>query len=165
MKARIQGNAVAAIGLPTTGVLSDGRSVSNYHLLPDETLTEEGWVEVEDPGPPVHNSVTHQAIAETYVVEGGRVVRPYRVEPRPPHLTASNFEIIADGADFTTVAYIDANLGAPDEATFDVNGATTTVALADGVAEVEVTAAAPGPVVVAVGDLSVTITAEEAPNA
>ena len=34
--------------VPTSGVLQDGRTVSNYHLLPDETLLAEGWLPCEE---------------------------------------------------------------------------------------------------------------------
>jgi hypothetical protein len=32
------------IGLPTSGILKDGRTVSNYNLLPESVLQTEGWM-------------------------------------------------------------------------------------------------------------------------
>jgi len=42
--ARIK-NENLEIGLPTSGVLRDGRTVSGYELLPLDELAQEGWKE------------------------------------------------------------------------------------------------------------------------
>lgn len=44
-------NSELQLGLPSTGVLKDGRTVSNYDLLPMEILTTEGWKEVIESRP------------------------------------------------------------------------------------------------------------------
>ena len=81
--AKVVNGAIETIGLPTVGRLSDGRSVSNYHLLPVETLNEEGWVEVDETRPE-YNSATEQLRFDGYVVtETGGVAANYVVELKP----------------------------------------------------------------------------------
>ena len=41
-------------GLPLSGVMADGKVVSNYNLLPHAVLLSEGWALVEEP---VHENV------------------------------------------------------------------------------------------------------------
>lgn len=59
--ARIDGGEVVAPRLPRTGRLADGRTVTNYHRLPAETLNAEGWRQVVDDGPPSHDPETQRA--------------------------------------------------------------------------------------------------------
>ena len=48
MYAKVVNGQVTRAHLPTSGILQDGRTVSNYHLLPDETLLAEGWLPCEE---------------------------------------------------------------------------------------------------------------------
>lgn len=48
MYAKVESEQVTQIGLPTTGTLKDGRTVSNYHLLPKKILKAEGWLPCEE---------------------------------------------------------------------------------------------------------------------
>lgn len=82
-------------------------------------------------------------------------------EPPARTLTANPLAVPADGATTATVTYRNTYDDAPVAITFDANGATTEVDLTDGVAHLDVTAAQPGPVVIACDGLSVTISAEE----
>lgn len=79
----------------------------------------------------------------------------------PPHLSVSRATIPADGASAAVVTYTNTRNDAPAEITFDVNGAAVTEALLDGTASIEVTAAAPGPIVISCEGLEVTVQAEE----
>ena len=51
MIVRVLDNEVHKIPLPHTGTLQDGRTVSNYHLLPPEILQAEGWLPLEQDKP------------------------------------------------------------------------------------------------------------------
>lgn len=93
-------------------------------------------VDVSDPGAP------------TVVVEG-----PY------PSLTSDTPTIPADGTTPAAVTY--ASGRAPASVTFDVNGAQVTEDVTQGTASIEVTADAPGPVVVTCEGQTATIQAEE----
>lgn len=96
----------------------------------------------------LHNYCHVDTTTGTLVVEG-----PY------PSLTVDRDGIPADGATPAVVTYMSGR--APAEVTFDVNGASTVEPVAGGTAQIEVTAAAPGPVTVSCQGLSVTITATE----
>jgi hypothetical protein len=64
------------IGLPSSAQLSDGRWVSNFHLLPHETLVAEGWREVEEVKP-VYDEMTQYLEQSTAVEENGKLVVTY----------------------------------------------------------------------------------------
>lgn len=81
--ARIKDGAVVAVGLPRTGVLADGSTVSHYPALPADVLYAEGWREVEDDGPPDHDPETHFTTREL-TVDGDEVVAVYAIHERPP---------------------------------------------------------------------------------
>lgn len=78
-----------------------------------------------------------------------------------PKLSADRDSISADAATPAAVTYESGR--APAEVVFDVNGATETVAVTDGTAQLEVVAEQPGPITVTCQGLTVTITATEAP--
>lgn len=41
---KIKNGQVSTVGLPETGILSDGRTVSNYNKLSEDILLTEGWL-------------------------------------------------------------------------------------------------------------------------
>jgi hypothetical protein len=91
------------------------------------------------------------------------VVAAALVEQRT--LTADRLELPADGVTPALVTYFDERPGAPTSVTFTANGAVAVVDLVGGRAQLEVTAAVPGPVDVTVDALPgvvVTLTAQEA---
>ena len=73
--------------LPKVGTLSDGRTVSGYHLLDEETLLNEGWLPLED-NPPEYDSETQYIVNDGYEILEDKVVKKYRIEdipePEPP---------------------------------------------------------------------------------
>lgn len=76
----------------------------------------------------------------------------------PPSLSTDKNEITGNGTDVATVTYTDAGSDVPAEVTLDVNGATQTVAVANGSAAVGVTSSSPGDTVtVSCEGLSLTI--------
>ena len=78
---RVKDGEIIERALPRTGVLSDGRSVSGYHLLPVATLKDEGWLPVVDDKPDYDPASEQLIRAEK--IEKDRVVINYTIEPLP----------------------------------------------------------------------------------
>lgn len=70
------------IGLPSTGILNDGRTVSNYHLLPIETLTAEGWKPIEEVKPE-YDEATQYLVVDTAVGNGDKITVTYKAVDIP----------------------------------------------------------------------------------
>lgn len=70
-------NGQFQIGLPPTGILQDGRTVSNYHLLPPDILTQEGWLPCEEVKPD-YDLETQYLVIDTAEVLGDKVVVTYK---------------------------------------------------------------------------------------
>lgn len=114
-----------ATQLPEVGELSDGRLVSAYDHLPEEVLREEGWVELEDDGPPEPEGRI-VGYEREIVVEGGEPAVRYRPQYVDP-------EAYVDG---NTVVVLTNHHGV---ITFFVNGGTSIVVeVTDGSAELEI---------------------------
>ena len=77
MYAKVVNGQVTRAHLPTSGILQDGRTVSNYHLLPDETLLAEGWLPCEEVKPE-YDEVTQCLVIDTAVVQGDKVIVTYK---------------------------------------------------------------------------------------
>lgn len=156
--AHVTGSTIDEVGLPTVGELADGRTVSNYHLLDEATLTAEGW------RPVVEEPATwdpHQQVTGTsYRVEADRVVRVLELGWVPAELNADRLLIPADGTTPALVSLVDYDPARTSPVTFTVNGTAATADLVNGIASLEVVATTPGLVDVTVGDLAVLITAE-----
>ena len=68
--------------LPKVGTLSDGRTVSGYHLLDEEVLLDEGWLPLED-NPPEYDMETQYLVTDDYEILEDKVIKKYRVEDIP----------------------------------------------------------------------------------
>ena len=68
--------------LPKVGTLKDGRTVSAYHLLDEETLLEEGWLPLED-NPPEYDEETQYLVNDGYEILEDKVIKKYRIEEIP----------------------------------------------------------------------------------
>ncbi len=77
----IKNGEITKTSLPQAYVLLDGRTVTNYHLLPHETLLAEGWLPVEDIVP-VYDAET-QDITSEKVIRADKVEVVYTVTDRP----------------------------------------------------------------------------------
>ena len=73
---------IAQYSLPKTGTLKNGRTVSGYHLLDEETLKEEGWLPLEDIKPD-YDEETQYLVQEGYEVLEDKVIKKYRIEDIP----------------------------------------------------------------------------------
>ena len=77
MYAKVVNGQVTQAHLPTSGILQDGRTVSNYHLLPDETLLAEGWLPCEEVKPE-YDEATQYLVIDTAVVQGDKAIVTYK---------------------------------------------------------------------------------------
>jgi hypothetical protein len=91
MKQVIEGK-IKQYSLPKTGMLKDGRTVSGYHLLDEETLRNEGWLPLED-NPPEYNPETQYLIDDGYEIFEDKVVKKYKVEDIPEPIEPEPSEI------------------------------------------------------------------------
>jgi hypothetical protein len=76
MYALVQNGQVAQVGFPSSGTLSDGRSVSNYDLLPKSALLAEGWLPLVE-NKPTHDPTTQELQLTGYTIEAERVIANY----------------------------------------------------------------------------------------
>ena len=68
--------------LPFTGILQDGRTVSNYHLLPAETLAVEGWKPMEEVKP-TYDEATQYLAVDTAIDMGDKITVTYKAVDIP----------------------------------------------------------------------------------
>ena len=73
---------ITQYSLPKTGTLKDGRTVSGYHLLDEETLKEEGWLPLEDIKPD-YDIETQYLVNDGYEILEDKVIKKYRIEEIP----------------------------------------------------------------------------------
>ena len=70
------------IGLPQNAQKKDGTWVSNYHLLPADILTKEGWLTAEEVKPVC--TETQTLVLDMAVQMKGRIVLTYKAVDIPP---------------------------------------------------------------------------------
>jgi hypothetical protein len=80
MLARIKGPDIE-IGLPASGILADGRTVSNYELLPEDVLNSEGWMSCHEVFPQYDPS-TQKPIVDTVIKENDILIVNYKIVDR-----------------------------------------------------------------------------------
>lgn len=68
--------------LPFTGILKDGRTVSNYNLLPTETLKAEGWKPMEEVKP-TYDEATQYLAVDTAIDAGDKITVAYKAVDIP----------------------------------------------------------------------------------
>jgi hypothetical protein len=73
---KVVNGQVVCVGLPTCGVLVDGRCVSGYNLLPPETLAAEGWFPLEL-NQPEYDPETQELQLADYTVQPDKVIANY----------------------------------------------------------------------------------------
>lgn len=69
--------------LPCSAQLANGTWVSNYNLLPEATLREEGWLPLEEIRPE-YNAETHYLEQDTVAEVDGKLVITYKAVELPP---------------------------------------------------------------------------------
>ena len=81
--ALVQDGKIVTTNLPYVGTLPDGRRVSNFDKLDEETLKLAGWLPIIDDGPPEYDLLT-QAVSRRNVVEDDRILVEYDIYEIPP---------------------------------------------------------------------------------
>lgn len=158
---------VVDTAIPESGVLADGRPVSNYHLLPEETLEDEGWIPVVEDSPPDYDPGTHNLVADGYEVRSDGAVAKYRLDPLGPSIVTNRTEIPADGLTESTVTYRHPAVeGRPESVKFVVNDVLSDAVALDenGNASVQVSTDTAGPITIYANllpDRVITLFAEE----
>lgn len=76
--ALIKNGQVIKTRLPENGKLRDGRTVSNYNLLPHDVLLAEGWLPLV--GEPPETDEKHRAVVSGYEIYEDRVETIYSIE-------------------------------------------------------------------------------------
>ena len=77
--------------LPKVGTLSDGRTVSGYHLLDEDLLKDEGWLPLED-NPPEYDVETQYLANDGYEILEDKVIKKYRIEEIPEREESRDLE-------------------------------------------------------------------------
>ena len=93
MQVKVQNGEVIEVGLPETGYLSDGAGVSNYHLLDERVLRDEGWLPLIE-NRPNFNELTQKLVFTGYRIESDSVVANYVAESKQP--TEANYLLEID---------------------------------------------------------------------
>ncbi len=96
MYALVKDNKVVSTKLPRSGVLSDGRTVSNYYLLPHEVLLSEGWLPLVDERP--ETDEYHRAVFSDYEIFSDHVEKIYTIEEIIPAV-AFNTKTVSKAAE------------------------------------------------------------------
>lgn len=103
--AKVQDGQVVQVGLPTTGTLKDGSTVSGYNLLAPAILAQEGWLPLDETAPE-YDAETQYLQSNGYIVQADKVIIDYVVldipvpEPTPqvPTLEEQITELQAQNA-------------------------------------------------------------------
>jgi len=91
MYVKVENNKITKRGLPKTGKLSTGETVSNFHLLPDDILLSEGWYPLTDDPPTTDED--HRAVKSGYTIYDTYVEQNYKVEEiLPPQVSPQELE-------------------------------------------------------------------------
>ena len=76
--AKVENDQVIEVGLPETGILKDGSTVSGYNLLDEETLKSEGWLPIEE-NKPSYNTETQYLQFADYTIQADKVIANYEI--------------------------------------------------------------------------------------
>jgi hypothetical protein len=98
--AKVENGQVIQVGLPTTGILKDGSTVSGYNLLPEDILREEGWLPLID-NPPEYDPETQYLEHAGYIVGETEVTVNYIIKQK-------EIQIVDDLVDDEIVAIAEA---------------------------------------------------------
>jgi hypothetical protein len=83
---------VKQYSLPKVGILSTGESVSGYHLLDEEILSNEGWLPLEDVEPE-YDEETQYLVQDGYEILEDKVIKKYRIEEIPEREEPRDLEV------------------------------------------------------------------------
>lgn len=81
--AKVENGQVIQVGLPATGILKDGSTVSGYNLLPESVLLGEGWLPLID-NPPAYDRATQYLEHSGYTILETEIISNYVVKTKEP---------------------------------------------------------------------------------
>ena len=86
---------IKQFSLPKVGTLKNGSTVSGYHLLDEEVLSDEGWLPLEDIQPE-YDEETQYLANDGYEILEDKVIKKYRIEeiPEPIEPESDKIEIL-----------------------------------------------------------------------
>jgi len=103
MYAKVVNGQVTQAHLPTSGILQDGRTVSNYHLLPESVLLAEGWLPLEL-NQPEYDPETQELRLTGYTVEADKVTANYEAVKKSTTIDQRVY-LLQDALDFVLMYY------------------------------------------------------------
>lgn len=98
--AKVENGKVTQIGLPITGTLKDGRTVSGYNLLDESILLAEGWLPLVD-SPLEYDPTTEYLEHAGYTISETEVTVNYVIKQ-------NEIQIVDDPVDDEKVAMAEA---------------------------------------------------------
>ena len=102
MYAKVKNGQVVQAYLPTSGTLN-GRTVSNYHFLPESVLLAEGWLPLEL-NQPEYDPDTQELRLAGYTVEADKVTANYEAVKKSTTID-QRVDLLQDAVDFVLMYY------------------------------------------------------------
>lgn len=102
MYAKVENGIVTQAYLPTSGTLN-GRTVSNYNLLPESVLLAEGWLPLTE-NKPEYDADTQELRLTGYTIEADKVTANYEAVKKPV-TTDERVDLLQDAVDFVITFY------------------------------------------------------------
>jgi hypothetical protein len=100
MYAKVENGQVTYV--PTSGVLN-GRTVSNYNLLPESVLLAEGWLPLEL-NQPEYDPDTQELRLTGYTIEADKVTANYEAVKKSTTID-QRVDLLQDAVDFVLMYY------------------------------------------------------------
>jgi hypothetical protein len=102
MYAKVENGQVTQAHLPQSGVL-DGKTVSNYNLLPESVLLAEGWLPLEL-NQPEYDPETQELRLAGYTIEADKVKANYEAVKKSTTID-QRVDLLQDALDFVLMYY------------------------------------------------------------
>lgn len=104
--AKVENGQVVQVGLPSTGTLKDGSTVSGYNFLPESVLIAEGWLPLVD-NMPEYNPETEYLEHAGYTVSETEVTVNYAVKQKEPVIPIPTLEERFESAESAILALME----------------------------------------------------------
>lgn len=105
--AKVENGQVIQIGLPSTGTLKDGSTVSGYNLLPESVLLDEGWLPLVDNKPEYDEETEYLEFVDYEVIPDVKVVANYIIKQKEPVIPVSTLEERLESAEAAILAMME----------------------------------------------------------
>lgn len=105
--AKVENGQVVRVGLPTTGILQDGSTVSGYNLLPESVLLDEGWLPLVDNKPEYDEETEYLEFVDYEVIPDVKVVANYIIKQKEPVIPVPTLEERLESAEAAILAMME----------------------------------------------------------